>query len=97
MPCSEYLRLEQRFEAALRSWVQSMASSSQLFGQPMYLTVQARQRALEDRNAAKNRLWVMSRVARSVVESHGPVFNRVTWRKTKDGTSHREDDAGIPC
>ena len=58
MPCSEYLRLEQRYEAALHNWVQSMASSSQLFGQPMYLTLQARQRALEDRNAAKNRLWV---------------------------------------
>jgi hypothetical protein len=55
MPSSEYLRLEQRYEAALHNWVQSMASSSQLFGQP---TVQARQRALEDRNAAKNRLWV---------------------------------------
>ena len=48
MPCAEYLRLERRYEDALRNWVQSMAS---------YLTVE-RQRALEDRNAAKNRLWV---------------------------------------
>jgi hypothetical protein len=44
MPCPEYLRLEQRYEAALRNWVQSMASS---------LTVQARQKALDDRKAAK--------------------------------------------
>ena len=49
MPCPEYLRLEQRYEAALRNWVQSMASS---------LTVQARQKALDDRKAAKNLVWV---------------------------------------
>lgn len=48
MPCPEYLRLERRYEVALRNWVQSMAS---------YLTVE-QQRALEERNAAKNRLWV---------------------------------------
>ena len=51
MPCPEYLRLEQRYEAALRNWVQSMA----LVGQP---TVEARQRAMENRNTAKERLWV---------------------------------------
>jgi hypothetical protein len=54
MPCPEYLRLEERYEAALRNWVQSMAS----FGQPKYLTVQARQKASDERNAAKNLVWV---------------------------------------
>jgi hypothetical protein len=54
MPCPEYLRLEQRYEAALRDWVQSL----QLFGQPKYLTMQARQKALDERNAAKNHVWV---------------------------------------
>jgi hypothetical protein len=48
MPCPEYLRLEQRYEAALLNWVQSMALS-----QAKYLTMQARQKALDERNAAK--------------------------------------------
>ena len=54
MPCPEYLRLEERYEAALRNWVQSMAS----LGQPKYQTVQARQKALDERKAAKNLVWV---------------------------------------
>jgi hypothetical protein len=54
MACPEYLRLEEQYEAALRNWVQSMAS----FGQPKYLTVRARQKALDERNTAKNLVWV---------------------------------------
>jgi hypothetical protein len=53
MPCPEYLRLEQRYEVALRNWVQSLASS-----QPNYLAAQARQKALDEKNAAKNHVWV---------------------------------------
>jgi hypothetical protein len=57
MPCPEYLRLEQRYEAALLNWVQSMALS-----QPKYLTIQARQKALDERNAAKNLVWVHEQI-----------------------------------
>jgi hypothetical protein len=53
MPCSEYRRLQQHYEAAFRSWAQLMASS-QLLGQPMYLTMKVRQRALDNKEAAKN-------------------------------------------
>jgi hypothetical protein len=56
MPCSKYLLLEQRYEEAIRSWGQIMAS--QLFGQSLHPSVQARQRALGARNAAKDRLKV---------------------------------------
>ena len=49
MACPEYLRLEGRYEVALRNWVQSTALS-----EPM----QARQKALDEKNAAKNLVWV---------------------------------------
>jgi hypothetical protein len=57
MPCSEYLRLQQRYEAALHHWAEIM-ESSELLGQPMYLTVKVRQRAMDNQKAAKNSLNV---------------------------------------
>jgi hypothetical protein len=57
MDCPEKIRLQQLYEAALRRCAQVQASS-QLFGQATSLTEEVRQRALIDRNAAKNRLAV---------------------------------------
>jgi hypothetical protein len=57
MPCLQYLRLEERYDAAVRSWAE-MTASSQLFGQPMPLAMKARQRALENKDAAMKSLRV---------------------------------------
>lgn len=54
MHCPDYLRLQQRYEAALRNWVQSVP----LFGQTTYQIMQARQKALDESNEAKDRVWV---------------------------------------
>jgi hypothetical protein len=57
MACLQYLRLEERYDAAVRNWAQ-MTASSQLFGQPMPLALKARQRALENKDAAMRSLRV---------------------------------------
>jgi hypothetical protein len=55
MTCTEKIRLQQLYEVSFRRWAQ-IAASSQLFGQSTYLTNDVRQRVLDDRNAAKDRL-----------------------------------------
>jgi hypothetical protein len=60
MACSQYLRLEKRYDAAVRSWAQ-MTAASQLFGQPMHLEMKALQRALENKDAAMKSLRVHER------------------------------------
>jgi hypothetical protein len=57
MACPERLRLQQLYEVSLRRWAQ-IAASSQLFGQPAFLTDEVRLRVIADRNAAKNQLLI---------------------------------------
>jgi hypothetical protein len=56
MPCSKYLLLQKRYEEAILSWAQIIAS--QLFGEPSLRSMHARQRALDARIEAKDRLNV---------------------------------------
>jgi hypothetical protein len=55
MACLEKIPLQQLYDAALRRWAQIQASS-QLFGQPTYMTEEVRKRVLAERNGAKARL-----------------------------------------
>jgi hypothetical protein len=53
----EYARLRQRYEASLRQWGQALQASQGTIGDPpAKLAVQTEQKALEERNAANNRM-----------------------------------------
>jgi hypothetical protein len=56
--CSEYFRLRQHYEAALRRWEQAELSSnkSELFDATRRLSREVEKKALEERNAAKERM-----------------------------------------
>jgi hypothetical protein len=45
----------QHYDVALRRWYQ-VEASTQLYGQPTYMTEEVRKRALDERHAAKARL-----------------------------------------
>jgi hypothetical protein len=72
MPCSKYLLLQKRYEEAILSWAQIMAS--QLFGQPSLQSMQARQRSLDARNEAKDRLNVHELSCSICLRKAGPVI-----------------------
>ena len=73
MPCSKYLLLQKRYEEAILSWAQAMAS--QLFGQPSLRSMQARQRALDAKNEAKDRLNVHELSCSICLRKVGPVIS----------------------
>jgi hypothetical protein len=58
MLCSEYSRLRQHYEAALRRWEQAELPSnkSKLFDATTRLSREVEKKALEERNAAKGRM-----------------------------------------
>jgi hypothetical protein len=58
MPCPEYNRLRQHYETALRRWAQIEPSSnkSELFGARMHLAQEIEHTALNERNAAYERM-----------------------------------------
>ena len=60
MACAEYLRLNQHYGAALRRWAQTIFVSKTI---ESYVPV--RLRTLHERNAAKERMVLQSRIVRS--------------------------------
>jgi hypothetical protein len=56
--CSEYARLRQLYEAALRHWGQILLSSegTELVGAPKRLAIELKQKALYERDAADGRM-----------------------------------------
>jgi hypothetical protein len=52
----EYVRLHQLYEAALRRWGQVILSSQGTTGTPARLAALIRQKAVEERNAANERM-----------------------------------------
>jgi hypothetical protein len=58
MGCSEYLRLNQHYGAALRRWAQAESSSgkSEPFDAPRRLALEIEKKALDERNAAYERM-----------------------------------------
>jgi hypothetical protein len=60
MPCLEYIRLRQLYEAALRYWGQILLSpkATELFDAPARHAAQLRQNALDERDAAGALLFV---------------------------------------
>jgi hypothetical protein len=56
MACAEYVRLHQIYEAALRRWDQTVLSSQGTIGTAASLAAQVRKKALEERNAASERI-----------------------------------------
>jgi hypothetical protein len=58
MGCSEYARLSQHYEAALRRWAQaeSCSDKSEPFDAPRRLAIEIEKKALEERNAARQRM-----------------------------------------
>jgi hypothetical protein len=58
MPCPEYARLRQLYEAALRHWGQILLSSegTELVGAPGRLAAELKQKALYERDAANGRM-----------------------------------------
>jgi hypothetical protein len=56
--CSEYLRLRQHYEAALRRWAQVELPSKkrEVFDAPARLAAEVKQKALNERDAANERM-----------------------------------------
>jgi hypothetical protein len=71
MACAEYLRLNQHYGAALRRWAQIESSSnkSELFDARRRQALEIEQTALNERNAAYERMVFMTRAVRSVIAS----------------------------
>jgi hypothetical protein len=57
MDCYEYIRLRQHYEAALRHWGHiHMMPAAEPIGAPARVADEVKQKALEELNAAKNRM-----------------------------------------
>jgi hypothetical protein len=57
MACYEYIRLRQHYEASLRHWGHVLLSSgAEPIGAPARLAAEVKQKALEERNAANDRM-----------------------------------------
>jgi hypothetical protein len=63
MFCPEYVRLRQLYEAALRHWGQTLLSSKshELFGAPARYAAQLKQKALDERDVANERMCLHRR------------------------------------
>jgi hypothetical protein len=70
MTCPEMLRLQQLYDVALRRWAQIQASS-QLFGQPAFISEEARKRMQAERDAAKARLTMHLQNCKTCLQKPG--------------------------
>jgi hypothetical protein len=70
MECHGYIRLRQHYEAVLRHWGQVILSpGAESNSATARLAAEIKQRAFEERNAANERMYLTSRLARPVIPS----------------------------